>query len=160
MSEREPEPAPDGYMMNAVGFAVDEDGSAIFGEVLDAGWVPTIDAPPPKPVEPTGGWPEGTRMINGRPFLPHDPSRRARPVSGLSRHSFTRSRLRIRVRRGRAVRPSRSRVANRSSAASRDGPSDESEGDPELPRSPDAADDLERLPSAVQHARWAARPLR
>jgi len=86
--------APGGYMMNVDGAVVDDDGAPIFGDRLDAGWVPSLDAPAPEPLEPDRGWPDGTRMIDGRPCLPHDPSRRALPsLRRPSRRPHARARL-------------------------------------------------------------------
>ena len=87
LSYEEPEPAPGGYIINGFGFAVDDDGRVLSGFRLDAGWVETIDAEPPIPPEPEGGWPQGTKIIRGRPFLPLDPSCRVGIRSSSQRAS-------------------------------------------------------------------------
>jgi hypothetical protein len=78
------------------------------------------------PRTPSGGWTAGTVMIGGRPVLP------------LARAGASHGSVAARAtRRGRS-RERRSRATRRTATASRDGPSDESEGDPEQGASPDA----------------------
>lgn len=115
-------------MMNGVGWVEDDDGTAIFGDRLDAGWVPTIDAPAPDVLEPEMGWPDGTRIIDGRPFLPHHHSRRTVGTPGRSRSPHARTHLLRRAIRGRGAPRGRARATRRSGTASRAGPSDEGEG--------------------------------
>jgi hypothetical protein len=159
VSACEPEPAPGGYTENGVA-VVKIGGNYTWVERLDpASDLPTLDAPAPYVPEPEGGWPEGTVMAEGRPVRPLNTRSRSRTPQWSRRPASATGSGRA-PRRMTRPRERRERAASRAQPASRDGPSDSPEGDPELPRSPDAADDLERLPSAVLHARWATRRLR
>jgi hypothetical protein len=107
-----------------------------WGERLDAhSDLRSLDEVVEPPSEPPDGWGEGVVTVEGRPVRPlrRSPVRERRPTTASAAASVMRPPARA-ARRG----PSRERRARRSGASSgsRDGPSDESEGDGEGPPSP------------------------
>lgn len=114
----------------------------IMVERLDAATgLPSLDAPAPKVDPPEAGWPEDVCLVDGRPVRPRDPSIRRKVVAAnrkRARRLRMRGLLRPSVRRIDTARPRerRSRGTRRTAQASRDGPSDQSEGDPESGSSP------------------------
>jgi gamma-glutamyl:cysteine ligase YbdK (ATP-grasp superfamily) len=118
----------------------------------------SVDAPAPRQEPPQGGWGDDVCEIEGRPVKPLDPAIRQRVIAE-NRARAMREGVRAcsttalpAVRRVSAATPRerRCRSTRRTRQASRDGPSDESEGDPELGASPSASQ-LSR--SAHSHGR-------
>jgi hypothetical protein len=140
VSERQPEPAAGGYSENAYTWFLDEEaGELVFGERLDPRQnLATLDEEIPAPVEPELGWGDGVHIVDGRPvrrLSPPSQRESARRRAGNASPSMS-ARLTATRRRGQS-RERRGRPATRRSRApSRDGPSDDAEGDGEGPPSP------------------------
>lgn len=138
MAWQEPEQAPGGYTENGVALVFDDEAGEIYvGERLDAATsLPSLDAVAPSLVEPEGGWPQGTRIVAGRPVrpvnhsVPSPPPSHRQPPRQLTCVWLAMRRRPARARQGRYRRTRRTR------SPSRAGPSDKGEGGGEGPPPP------------------------
>lgn len=146
MDERQPEP-PVTYSENPYTWAQHPKYGLIDGDRLDARTdLRSLDEVVPPPEPPPGGWPDDVCLVSGRPFRPRSLAVRSRVIADNrkgKRRRERRARPRLLCRQTwlvyRRPRERRYRRPRRTRQASRDGPSDCSEGDGEGPPPPTAS---------------------
>jgi len=151
---------PGNFSENALTLLVGDEGGVGWGLRLDAATgLPSLDAVVERPPTPAGGWPEGTVMMDERPVLPLGRVIQTARPSRQSGVAPSRRPVQARGPRRGPSRARRSRPTRRTHAASRDGPSDSTEGDGEGPPSPCHGDLASGLGLCVSRSAESRLPL-